>query len=620
MSYLPINNNIALKSNIRALIENECIDTDELLEDLDMTKDELDARLDPYSKREITPDMYYKIHVYLMKNNLDYIELLGDLPEKYGERLKYFVYSHYMTMSEFSRKTSIPTSTLFNLYSGKINISPRYKNKLCIVLTNDEYKKLSSYTDIDLNIERSKGVIDGMNFSYNLYNIKPAFFNPDRLIKALNINNINKDDFYVGKINLTPTRKRKIAEYLKVPIEVIEDLTKDNLELGNPLNKFGYWFALQLYNSSNPIVVFAQRCKLDVQYIADIISGQTLIRDEDIKNIANHLEVEKEALYNAIPHDDEELLPMKKDVKKENNMVTKKKNNSKYKVEISKIIHNKLHMSVKDFCGLVDINYFTFVSAINRGTLPEKNRQVIIKELGLNDDTTIPKRQVNVNPNSIETLKKFSGSEPLKRVPGLGSMVKSKLNEQGTTIKDFSKSIGVAAHTLSTALRRNYLPRGFENIIVEKLDIKDFYLGKQSIVEEQIKEDIEDNQCNPVPVGPFDPFPIEDEIETLESKPINTNVSHKEEDIITQLENTIKGVKALTEDLLIPVKEKEVNISNQDKINILEMFDQIKNYDQQISLIKLICKLSNLEVDEELERQDIIGVVSRMSLLNNIIK
>lgn len=296
MSYLPNTNNIALKSNIRALIENECIDIDELLEDLDMTKDELDARLDPYSKRDITPDIYYKIHVYLMKNDLDYIELLGDLPEKYGERLKYFVYSHYMTMSEFSRKTNIPTSTLFNLYSGKINISSKYKNKLCIVLTDDEYKKLSSYTDIDLNIERDQSVIDGMNFSYNLYNIKPTFFNPDRLLKALNINAECKDEFYVGKINLTPTRKRKIAEYLKVPNEIIEDLTKDNLELCNPLNKFGYWFALQLYNSNNPIIVFAQRCKLDIQYIVDIISGQTLIRDEDIKNIANHLEVEKRSI------------------------------------------------------------------------------------------------------------------------------------------------------------------------------------------------------------------------------------------------------------------------------------------------------------------------------------
>lgn len=621
MAYLPEGNNVTFKNNVASLIDTKEIDLDELLEDLEISQDELEARLNPHSKRELTPNMYYRIHVYLLKKDLDYENLLGDLPETYGERLKFFIYGHYMTMSEFSRKTGIPSSTLFNMYSNNINISSKYKKKMCNVLTEDEFSKLSSFTDVDLNIERDQAVIEGINFSYNLYQIKPSFFNPERLMKVLNIHNINMDDFYVGKVKLTSARKKKIAEYMKVSVDELENLTDDSLELGNQLNKFGYWFALQLYNMSNPIPVFASRCNLDPQYIIDILSGQTIIKDCDVKNIANHLEVEKEALYNIMPHTDEELLPMKKPERKEKTMATTKKKKTAYNKDICNIIHNKLHMSVQDFCGLVDVNYFTFMAAINRGSLPEKNRKVIIKELGLNEDMSIPTVKEEVVEEKPKNRR--GGGKKVKRVDGLNSLVRSKLKEEGLSINEFCKIINIAPSSFCTAIRRDYLPRGYEDVIVNKLHIEKEYYGKQS-VEEQIKEDIEDNQCNPIPITPLDPDPVEpddnddkfDIGSLLPDKPsyevYKTKKEKKSKDHV-EMYHVVAGKPALE-------TVNSIDLSDEDKINILTMFNELKTHDQQISLIKLICKLSNLEINEELERQDIIGVAARMCILNNIIK
>jgi transcriptional regulator with XRE-family HTH domain len=626
--YLPETNNVTFKNNVASLIDTKEIDLDELLEDLEISQDELESRLNPHSKRELTPNMYYRIHVYLLKKDLDYENLLGDLPETYGERLKFFIYGHYMTMSEFSRKTGIPSSTLFNMYSNNINISSKYKKKMCNVLTENEFSKLSPFTDVDLDIERDQAVIDGMNFSYNLYKIKPSFFNPERLMKVLNIHNINMDEFYVGKVKITPARKKKIAEYMKVSVDELENLTNDSLELSNPLNKFGYWFALQLYNMSNPIPVFASRCNLDPQYIIDILSGQTIIKDCDVKNIANHLEVEKEALYNIMPHTDEELLPMKpekKERKEKKSMATAKKKTA-YNKDICNIIHNKLHMSVQDFCGLVDVNYFTFMAAINRGSLPEKNRKVIIKELGLNEDMSIPtvkEEAVKENPKP----KSRRGGKKEKRVDGLNSLVRSKLKEEGLSINEFCKTINVAPSSFCTAIRRDYLPRGYEDVIVSKLHIEKEYYGKQS-VEEQIKEDIEDNQCNPVPITRLDPDSLEPNTKegyTLykaKMKP-SYKISFKpsaEQPDDNYKSNILESINILESLVKQDDAKKDINLSDEDKINILEMFNRIDSHEQQISLIRLFCKLSNLEVNEELERKDIIGFAARVAALMYIMK
>jgi len=400
MNYLPEKTNTILKNNIRRLIDNGDIDLNGLCNEMRITTNEFNARIADDSTRELTPSMFYDLFIYALKNNIK-VNLLGDLPDSYGDRLKYFIYEKGMDISEFARRTDIPMSLLLKMSIDKRVICSRHKEKMCRVLTEEEFNKLSPYTNIDLKIKKDKEVIRGINFAYNIYIMNNnKYFSPEMMLKELNIKDTDMNKFFTGKINITPTRKQKIARYIKVPIaDVAENnLFKDSLNLGSTLNKFGYWMANKLYTENNSILLFAERCNLDVDYIAGIISGQILINTKDVKNIADHLSVDPEGLINVIPKTDEELLPLKlKTIKKENNniMVDNFDLNNDFNKRIRTIIERKGY-GFKEFCKVMDINSNTFTSALHRGRLPLKNQELVIKALGLDmipETSKVPKKQ-----------------------------------------------------------------------------------------------------------------------------------------------------------------------------------------------------------------------------------
>lgn len=406
MNYLPEKTNVVLKSNIKKLINDGSINVSDLCDEMKITTDEFNARIADDSGRELTPTMFYDLFIYAIKNNIK-VNLLGDLPDSYGDRLKYFIYEKGMDISEFARRTDMPVNLLFNMSIDKRSVCNRHKEKLCKVLTEDEFNKLSPYTNIDLNIKREKEIINGINFAYNIYILNNnKYFSPEMMVKGLNIKDTDVNKFLVGKINITPVRKRKIARYIKVPITDVagNNLFKDTLNLASPLNKFGYWMASKLYAENNSIILFAERCNLEVNYIAAIISGQRLINAKDVKNIADHLSVDPEGLINVIPKTDEELMPFRIIEKENNNMVDNFDLNNDFNKRIRTIIERKGY-GFKEFCKAMDINSNTFTSALHRGRLPLKNQELVIKTLGLDMIPETPKVEVSKKQSNKKTAK-----------------------------------------------------------------------------------------------------------------------------------------------------------------------------------------------------------------------
>jgi transcriptional regulator with XRE-family HTH domain len=159
--------------------------------------------------------------------------------------------------------------------------------------------------------------------------------------------------------------------------------------------------ASKLYTENNSIILFAERCNLEVNYIAAIISGQRLINAKDVKNIADHLSVDPEGLINVIPKTDEELMPFRIIEKENNNMVDNFDLNNDFNKRIRTIIERKGY-GFKEFCKAMDINSNTFTSALHRGRLPLKNQELVIKTLGLDMIPETPK--VKVSMNKIEEV------------------------------------------------------------------------------------------------------------------------------------------------------------------------------------------------------------------------
>lgn len=372
MSYLPKENMIILKTNIKdRLVCNRNINIDELLDDIGCPKDVFSRMINVKSNREISPEIYQYIEVFCIKNNIDTEDFCGDIPAEYGNRLKFFMFKHYLNQSEFSRRTLIPTSTLYDMIVGKIRISNKYKEKMCKVLSEDEFDKLSSYGDITIPETTDVTIINGCNFSWNFYKNSPKFISYAKLFKEIKVDEYAVNDisrFAAGNIKLTKPKLKAVAKYLKCNEE---DLTKDSLNLYNLRNRFGYWFATKLYELHNSIKMFADRCGLDPEYIADIIKGESLIRDEDIENIANHLNVDPKGLLKICPKQNMELLPISEENMSLNEIV-------RYRI-------SNLGYTFKEFCDIMDINSSTMASSLHKGRLPKKNREDVIKELDLQD-------------------------------------------------------------------------------------------------------------------------------------------------------------------------------------------------------------------------------------------
>ena len=431
MSYLPEDNMIALKKNIKdQLILNKHVDTDELLNALGYSKDVFNRIINEKSNREVSPEMFQSIEIFAVSNNIDTKNFCGDLPETYGDRLKYFIYKHYLNQSEFSRRTYIPTSTIWNLLNGSIKISNKYKDKMCKVLTVEEFNLLSPYGDTTIPKTTDINIVNGVNLSWNMYRLVPKFFKYENLFRDLKINIKNYNKFIAGTVRITKPQIKIIANHFDCKES---DLTEDSLELLNPKNRFGYWFATKLYNMNNSISMFADRCNLDPNYIADIIKGECLIKDNDIRKIANYLEVDPEGLLEICPKTDMDLLPI-----------------AENKLTLNEIVRariSNLGYTFKEFCSVMDVNHNTMATSLHNGRLPKKNREDIIRELDLQDKFP---DEVKEEESVIEIMME----EAKPYIPEPFSPTKEMIENFGTdNIKVRTDKYGFAGYDINTDLQ-----------------------------------------------------------------------------------------------------------------------------------------------------------------------
>ena len=385
MSYLPEKNTVTLKNNINTLIKNKSIDINELTEDLDVSRDTFNQIINVKSNREISPDMFASIEIYCLGNDIDIDNLLGPIPEKYGERLKYFIFKHHLTQSEFSRKCCISSATLWNMFADKIQIGNKYKERMCTVLEPKEFDLLSSYGDVTIPEDIDMNVVKGCNISWNMYGYLSKFHKFDLLFSELKISKKDYDKFVAGTIKLTKPKIKLIAKYLKC---TEDDLTQDSLNLTNIKNRFGYWLASKIYAQNNSISMFADRCLIDENYLADIIKGECLIKDKDIENIAIHLGVDPDAFVQICPESDMDLVPIAEE-----------------KMTLNEIVRARianLGYTFKEFCAVMDINYNTMATALHSGKLPLKNRDDVILELDLQDRFPLSNTKDSVKEEVVE--------------------------------------------------------------------------------------------------------------------------------------------------------------------------------------------------------------------------
>ena len=522
MSYLNETMNKELKKNLRKELLSIPQGFKLLSEDLKMPESSLRSVLDLSNRREISPEDYSLIEIFLLKNNKD-IDKLITLPNKYGDRLKYFVYKHGMSMTKFAEKIDISPSTLFSIVFRNSEIGDKYRDKMTMVLTNEEFNMLSSYNDININIPKDKSIIDSINVGWNIYCTKGKL---DNLSKLSKITSLDYDKLISGNFTLTDTRLKKISKYLKISKY---DLLKDNLNLNDPLNKFGYWLAVKIYEMKNSIKEFSDRCKLDAQYIADIISNTCLIEDKDIKSIAMHLYVDQDALIKYIPKDNLELSPINKIQK----------------------LYTRYSVSSKK-----GTNYMTM---------------------------------------------------------DFNNIVREKIKESGFTFNEFCQYIGCNKNTLATAIRVGRLPIKYKEQIVELLDL---HLIENDTDEEAI---------------------LNDYIKIPDSNPINTSLSSEElNDIAALYDTTIpKNIEGTVfeeepeetyEEMCIndndPVPgpyNSSIEFDNVDVESVLLSISKLEDIDQ-IIMTKMIAKLANKLLPDDYDEETIMGRISRLSLIKEIIK
>lgn len=525
MSYLNETMNKELKSNLRKELSSIPQGFKLLSEDLKMPESSLRSVLDISNRREISPEDYSLIEIFLLKNNKD-IDKLITLPNKYGDRLKYFVYRHGMSMTKFAEKIDISPSTLFSIVFRNSEIGDKYRDKMTIILTNEEFNMLSSYNDININIPKDKSIIDSINVGWNIYSTKGKL---DNLSKLSKITSLDYDKLISGNFTLTDTRLKKISKYLKISKY---DLLKDNLNLNDPLNKFGYWLAVKIYEMKNSIKEFSDRCKLDAQYIADIISNTCLIEDKDIKSIAMHLYVDQDGLIKYIPKDNLEL----SSIDKIKNLYTK----------------------------------YSTTSNNEKGGISNMNK----------------------NFNKI---------------------VRDKIKESGFTFNEFCQYIGCNKNTLTTAIREGRLPNKYKDQIVELLDL---HLIENDVNEEAI---------------------IKDYIKIPDSNPINTSLSSEElKDIAALYDNTIpkytegtvfeeepeetyEEMCANDNDPVPGPYNSSIEFDDVDVESVLLSISKLEDIDQ-IIMTKMIAKLANKSLPDDYDEETIMGKISRLSLIKEIIK
>ena len=556
MSYLPEDNMIALKKNIKdQLILNKNVSTDELLDKLGCPKSVFSRLINEKSNREISPEMFQSIEIFAITNNIDTKDFCGSLPESYGGRLKYFMYKHYLNQQEFSSRTSIPIGVLFDMMVDKTKVSNKYKDKMCRVLTEEEFGLLSSYGDIAIPNTIDLAVVNGCNVSWNMYKHSPKLIKYEPLFKDLKINMKSYSRFMAGTIKLTKPKIKTIAKYIGCKDT---DLTEDTLNLLNLKNKFGYWFANKLYNMNNSIPMFADRCGLDPDYIADIIKGECLIKDKDIKTIASYLNIDPEGLVKICPKSDLELVPI-----------------SEEKMDLNELVRSRISLlgyTFQEFCNVMDVNWNTMASALHRGQLPRKNREDIIKELDLQDRFPEEVKEESEVETMMEEAKPYT---PLKDIMEENFGKDLTVDQQRDKIHEINT--GITGET--------YTPEPFTPI--------------KDMMEENFNTN-KDLHADTNIYG-FTGYIVDTNPQANKEEETTTTVASTEDDTVT-----------------ISMLEEEI-MDFYDIENVLSIMDSA-DYEKQISLAKFICMLTGQKFAEDLSSESILGKLARLNLIKDSIK
>ena len=126
------------------------------------------------------------------------------------------------------------------------------------------------------------------------------------------------------------------------------------------------------------------------------------------------------------------------------------------------------------------------------------------------------------------------------------------------------------------------------------------------------KEDTEDNKSNPIPISPLDSDPVEPEKEMEIIDNIDRSSIYPR--TMKEFEMKVNGTKIEAHEM-----KGTICLTDNDKINILVLMNNMGITDQ-INIIKMLCKVANIPLTEEMMREDIIGSTTRMSLINDLIK
>lgn len=365
MSYLNEQMTKVLKKNISNALTQIPKGLELLAEDLGVNKGRVKMMIDPNTNKEISPDNFYTMEIFFMKNNVD-VNLLGDLPTGYGDRLRYYVFKHHCTTAEFSEKTGIAQSYLFSFYNGSRIIAPKFKDRLCKVLTTKEFNTLNDYNDIDIDTPKDPNIIDKCNLSYNMELYKGKFTNFKILQNSVGIEKLNK--FLSCSFELTTTNMKKICKSFK---KTQEEMLADNLNLNDERNVFGYWLAKQINKLRKTISGLSDQTSIDQEYLVQLIKNEVFLKEEYVKKMATALHVDEYGLWEAAPKEDHQLTHSEDDSLRDLN---------KYVRDAI----NEAGFTFKEFCELIGCSKSTMASSLYKGRLPKKFGNQIIDLLNLN--------------------------------------------------------------------------------------------------------------------------------------------------------------------------------------------------------------------------------------------
>ena len=394
MSYLNEQMTKVLKKNISNALTQIPKGLELLAEDLGVNKGRVKMMIDPNTNKEISPDNFYTMEIFFMKNNVD-VNLMGSLPEAYGDRLRYYVFKHHCTTAEFSEKTGIAQSYLFSFYNGSRIIAPKFKDRLCKVLSVKEFNTLNDYNDIDLEVPKDPNIVDKCNLSYNMELYKGKFTNFKILQNSVGIEKLNK--FLSCSFDLTTSNMKKICKSFK---KTQEEMLADNLNLNDERNIFGYWLAKQINKLRKTISGLADQTKIDQEYLVQLIRNEVFLKEEYLKSLAIALHVDEYGLWEAAPKEDHQLTHVE--------AIT----------NLNRYVRDAIAeagFSFKEFCELIGCPTGTMASSLYKNRLPTRFGNQIIDLLNLDlekteepveikDDVVVDPVEINEGETAETTL------------------------------------------------------------------------------------------------------------------------------------------------------------------------------------------------------------------------